>query len=180
MPSERNRKGQGTMRLLLDARRQAVSLTILGSVALAIGVLVYLADRDPARAMLIPAWPRLTGNALFGAVGHWLPSFVHPFAFSLLTAMALGPAARPRYGICAAWCAVNVAFEFGQLPQVSAWLAAALHASFLPEPTTRPLAAYFLHGTFDPADLAAVLLGSLAAAAVLRLLHGASEPDHAH
>ena len=35
--------------------------------------------------MLLPVWPRLGGGALFGPLGQWLPSFVHPFAFSLLT-----------------------------------------------------------------------------------------------
>ena len=157
---------------------RTASLAALGGVALALGVLVYLIDRNPANAMLLPAWPRFGGGAVFGSVGQWLPSLIHPFAFSLLTAAALAPSATPRYGVCAAWCAVNAAFELGQLPQIAAALAAALRENRLPPALTRPLADYFLHGSFDVADLAAVVLGSLAAAAVLHLLHE-PEADHA-
>ena len=53
---------------------------------LLIGLWVYLADRAPGHAMWVPAWPRLGGGASFGVIGQWLPSFVHPFAFILLTA----------------------------------------------------------------------------------------------
>ena len=162
------------MRLSLNHAQRTAALAALGGLLLSIGLWVYLADRDPGHAMLLPVWPRLGGGALFGPLGQWLPSFVHPFAFSLLTAAALAPAPRPRYGACAAWCAVNAAFEFGQLPQIAAWLGAVLHESPFPPALTRPLAAYFMRGRFDVGDLAAVALGSLAAAAVLHLLQ---EPD---
>ena len=157
--------------------RKSSSLVALGGALLALGLLVYLADRPAGHAMLLPAWPRLAADAWFGSVGEWLPSFVHPFAFSLLTVAALGPSPRPRYGVCVAWGAVNAAFELGQLPPVAAAIAAALHDSVLPAAPSRALAAYFVHGRFDAADLAAVALGSLAAATLLRLRH---DPDVRH
>jgi len=167
------------MRPSLNNAQRTASLAALGGLLLSIGFCVYLADRDPGHAMLLPPWPRLGGGALFGVLGQWLPSFVHPFAFSLLTAAALAPRPKPRYGACAAWCAVNAAFEFGQLTQIAAWIDAVLHTSHLPPALTRPLADYFLRGRFDVGDLAALALGSLAAAAVLQLLKE-PEADDAH
>lgn len=168
------------MRILLLPRRRTASLAAFGGLALAIGVLVYLADRVPGSAMLLPAWHGPGAGTVFGAVGQWLPSFVHPLAFSLLTAAALAPAAKPRYGVCAGWCATDAAFELGQLPQLAGWLDAALHDSPLPAALTRPLADYVLRGRFDSADLAAVALGSLAAAGVLRLVHDDPKGRLAH
>jgi glutathione S-transferase len=147
------------------------SLAALAGALLALGLLVYLADRPAGQAMLLPAWPRLADGAWFGSAGHWLPSFVHPLAFSLLTVAALGPSPRPRYGVCVAWGALNAAFELGQLPQVATAIAAALHDSGGPATPSRALADYFVHGRFDAADLAAVALGSVAAAILLRLRH---------
>lgn len=154
-------------------------LATLSGIALAIGALVYLADRDPSRAMLQPVWAELGGGGLFGAIGQWLPSFVHPFAFSLLTAAVLQPAQGTRLAVCATWGAVNIAFECGQHAGVSAPLSATLRDGLLPAWAGGPLAHYFLHGSFDLADIAAVLLGTLAAAAVLCVLHPAPEHDHA-
>ena len=100
----------------------SVRLAALGCLALAAGTLVYLTDRDPSRAALIPAIPALAGLGLFGGPGAWLPSFVHPFAFSLFTA-AIQPARRsPAYWACALWWAINVAFEIAQAPtSARAW-----------------------------------------------------------
>lgn len=153
-------------------------LAALGGLLLALGILVYLADRQPGHALLLPAWPRLADGAWFGSAGAWLPSFVHPLAFSLLTVAALGPSRRLRLGVCAAWGTVDAAFELGQLPKVAAWVDEALNASGLPKALSRPVVDYFLHGRFDAADLAALALGSLAAAAILHFLHDADD-NHA-
>ena len=45
----------------------------------------------PGQAMLLPAWPRPAAARGSAVLGQWLPSFLHPFAFSLLTVAALGP-----------------------------------------------------------------------------------------
>lgn len=112
-------------------------------------------------------------------LGQWLPSFVHPFAFSLLTAAA-GPASpRPVYGACALWWSVNVAFEAGQHPRVGASLAELLGTAFGDAPPASWLSGYLLHGVFDVGDIAAATLGALAAAGVLRLFHRVEAP-HAH
>ena len=144
----------------------------IGLVLLAVGVLLYLSDRQTSRALLIPAVQGLTGLHLFGAAGHWLPSFVHTFSFSLFTATALGPGSVPRHGACASWCLVNVAFEFGQHAQLKAHWADALQGGWAATPWVRPLAQYFLRGTFDVADVAAALTGAMAAAAALHFFAG--------
>ena len=158
---------------------RSASLAAVGSVAFAVGLLVYLADRDPSKAALIPTVAALTGSHVFGLLGGWLPSFVHTFASSLFTAAALPERYAPRYGACAAWFAVNVAFEIGQHPLVSIRLAEALQGSLGGMPVARPLAGYFVHGTFDPGDVVAALLGALASAVVLLLLHPRRKENHA-
>ena len=155
---------------------------------LLLGMLVYLTDRSASHALLMPTMPTMprldlwAGRPVFGAIGQWLPSFVHPLAFSLLTVAAL-PAqstpATPRYGVCAAWCAVNLLFELGQHAAIREPLAAALLDLPGRTPPVRWLASYFLHGTFDVGDLIAALLGALAAAVVLHLVQPQPERHHA-
>ena len=102
------------------------SLAAIGYVVFALGLLVYLMDRDASKAALTPsvAWP--AGSNVFGALGGRLPSFVHTFAFSLFTVAVLPERDVPRYWACVAWLAVNVAFEVGQHPLVSGRLAEVL------------------------------------------------------
>jgi hypothetical protein len=154
-------------------------LAALGWLALAVGTLVYLTDRGASRAVLIPAFGAFAGSSVFGAIGQWLPSFVHPFSFALFTAAALPPRSSPAYGACVAWCAVNIAFEVGQHPHVSAHLAEAIRGGFGQTPLTRFVANFFLRGTFDVGDVFAAMLGALAAAVVLRLMHCGLETSHA-
>jgi hypothetical protein len=162
-----------------DPWRRPALMAATGGLALALGLLVYLLDRSPTRAMLIPSIAALAGSPVFGVVGQWLPSFVHPFAFSLFTAAALAPRARPRYDACVAWGAVNVAFEFGQHPLLSGRLAEALQDTLGQTALTRAVANYFLRGTFDVGDVLAALAGALAAAVVLHQLQPRPEPEHA-
>jgi hypothetical protein len=149
--------------------RRSASLAAVAVGALLLGLLVYLTDRSSSSASLIPRVDALAGRHVFGAIGQWLPSFVHPFSFALLSAAALGARDTPRYGVCVAWCLIDVAFEIGQHPQVKLPLAQALQDGLGWTPLARPLADYFLRGTFDAGDIAAAVLGGLAACFVLRL-----------
>ena len=148
----------------------SAAMASVASVALLLGALVYLTDRDASQALLIPDLGARSASRLFGALGQWLPSFVHPLAFSLFTAACLPAWAGPRYGACAAWGAVNIAFEIGQHPQLRALWADALRAGEAPAAWIQALARYFARGTFDHGDIVAAVLGALAAAAVLRIL----------
>lgn len=149
----------------------------VGLLALAVGALVYLADRDPARAMAQPAFAVLATGPLFGAAGAWLPSFVHAFAFSLFSAAAWPRARRPAYGACAFWCAVDMAFEAVQ--QAPGRAALALPSGLEGFDPADWMARFARQGRFDPADLLAITAGALAAAGVLVFIHQLREPPHA-
>jgi hypothetical protein len=155
-------------------------LVALGGLALAIGVLVYQTDRAASRAPLIPGIHLPLRGPLFGALGQWLPSFVHPFAFSLFTAAALSPGPVSARRACVAWCVLNIAFELGQLRPVAAVLAEAMRGPLGGTPAVKLLTNYFLRGTFDLGDIVAAVLGALTAAAVLNHLQPTTESQHAH
>jgi len=142
-----------------------------GTFALAVGVLVYAADRTASSTTLIPGLAWIAAGPLFGAFGHWLPSFVHPFAFSLFTAAAHPSKTSPPYWTCVAWWVVNVAFEVAQRPATSLRIATGIQDVFGQTWLTRPLSNYVLRGTFDVGDLMAATAGALAAASVLHIVH---------
>lgn len=142
-----------------------------GSLAMVVGLLVYSNDRGASHAAVIPALALVGSGALFGAIGQWLPSFVHPFAFSLFTAAAHPSRTSPPYWSCAAWWVVNVVFEVAQLPGINLRIAAGLLDGLGQTWLTRPLANFVLRGTFDVGDLIAATAGALAAASVLHVVH---------
>jgi hypothetical protein len=159
--------------------RADVVCVLLGSAAFVLGALVYLTDRPATSAALIPSVGWMAGLQIFGTTGQWLPSFVHPLAFSLFTAAALPTRAAPRYGVCAAWGAVNLVFELGQHAAIKAQLAMGLQDVFGSTRAARWLGNYLLRGTFDVADVTAVICGALTAALLLQLLRPLQEQHHA-
>jgi hypothetical protein len=154
-------------------------LVATGLLAIAVGLLVYLADRDPSHAALIPAVAALAGSSLFGVLGQWMPSFVHPFAFSLFTAATYPSRASAGYSACVAWWAVNVVFEVVQYPGINRAVAQAAEGIFGRVWPARLLSNYVLRGAFDVGDLIAATAGAMAAAAVLYLVHR-REVNHGH
>lgn len=160
--------------------RTGTVLTLCATLALAFGMLVYLSERDARQVLLMPTLLALGSGPLFGPLGAWLPSFVHPFAFSLLTAAARPRAAAPAYGACVAWWLVNLAFEVGQLAPVSRVVAHELPRLIGDGLPTRVLSAYLVQGRCDIGDVLAATAGALAAAAVLHRTHQLREAHHAH
>ena len=144
---------------------------VLGVAALALGTLVYVSDRPPGGTAL-PDSINLYGilPALFGAIGHSLPAFAHVFAFSLLTAACLGSGRYVTVAACATWLLVDTGFELGQHPSLAPYLAAAVPGWFQEIPILGRAAGYFVNGTFDLWDLAAIFAGTLAAYATLTLI----------
>jgi hypothetical protein len=162
-----------------ESWKRAGLLVAAGCLALSIGLLVYLTDRDASRAALIPTLGAFPVHDAFGALGQWLPSFVHPLAFALFTAAVLAPGAAQRFAACAAWCVVDVGFEIGQHAAFKPQWAEALHTGAGEGSIARSVLNYFLHGSFDGGDVLAAILGSLAAAAVLQLVDHQRETHHA-
>lgn len=123
---------------------------LAGSLALLLGVAVYLVDRGGQ-----------LGLQVFGAAGGWLPSLVHTLAFALFSAALMPAGAMTERSACAGWITLGLLFEAGQHPALSAGVASALGG---------PMGAYFESGRFDPADAVATVAGGLLAAGVLRAL----------
>ena len=144
-------------------KRWALELAALS--LLAIGVLVYVLDRPAESVYLLPAGWSLAkgGESWFGGLGGQLPEFVHVYAFGLLTAAALATSRRLALLCCAAWWLVDSLFEVGQHAAISPAIAAALPAWLEGIPFVENTGPYFIHGTFDPLDLAAIAIGAVAA-----------------
>lgn len=145
-------------------------LNIGAGIALALGLLVYATERDAAHVALMPAAVALSVGPLFGALGQWLPSFVHPFAFSLLWAATRPAGAPPAYSACVGWWAVDVAFEIAQHRSLNAPLSGLVRDIFGDGYATQLIAGYFQHGTFDSGDIVAASAGAMAAALLLTIV----------
>ncbi len=142
----------------------------IGLASLGLGVLVYLLDRPAERTYLIPdvLGHSMQGSAgLFGPLGQQLPTFLHTFAFCLLTAALLRVGWRGALGICTAWLSVDALFELGQRGDLAAWIARHVPGWFQHVPVLDNTASYFLRGRFDPLDLASIVLGAALALPVI-------------
>jgi hypothetical protein len=140
---------------------------LVGIGGFSLGALVYLFDRSPesygfgviVRDYLGFIRPH---GLLFGVLADNLPSFIHVFAFSLMTAGLLGSRRKGTLLICLLWFLIDTVFEIGQglkhisLAIIPEWIKGhALPMASLQE--------YFRCGTFDIRDIVAGLLGALAA-----------------
>ena len=141
----------------------------IGLTVLLLGTLVYILDRPPEQ---VPVLSDLSLShqipAVFGSVGHSLPTFAHVFAFCLLTALLLGNAKRHAAAVCLAWFGLDSAFELGQTEQAADWL-----QSFIPQwfdylPILDQTSSYFVNGTFDVFDLVSIALGAVTAYLMIR------------
>ncbi len=147
------------------------SLLWLATALLVLGVLVYALDRG-ATAYFLPDWlARATGPAVFGTLGAHLPTFVHPFAFALITAAVLRPGPRGLLLVCSAWFAIDCAFEVGQWSPLGERIAASVPAWFNGIPVLEATGTYFSRGTFDPLDILSIALGVVCAYVVLRYMN---------
>jgi hypothetical protein len=140
---------------------------LAGLGALSLGALVYLFGRSPesygfgvfvmGHTSFIPPH-----RVWFGVLADNLPSFTHVFAFSLMTAGLLGLRKRGNLLICLLWFLIDTAFEIGQGLK---WISLAITPEWVkvhPLPMAN-LQEYFRCGTFDIRDVAACLVGALAA-----------------
>jgi glucose/arabinose dehydrogenase len=142
---------------------------VLGLAVLLLGTLVYLVDRPPEQAFVPSAFSLCqVFPCVFGRIGQSLPTFAHVFAFSLLTAVLLGGGKRPAIAICLGWMAIEAAFELGQHPALAPALVKLIPSWFDQIPVLQKTDSYFLRGTFDRGDILSIVLGALAAYAVIQ------------
>jgi hypothetical protein len=145
---------------------------LVACAAVALGVAVYAFAR-PQPAMFLPAgWHRPLVHGLPAALLDGLPTFAHTLAMSLFTAALLQPRRRAAMrAICAAWCVVEIAFELAQHPRMGHALLEALPIDARWSALLAPVAHFVRTGGFDAFDIAAALLASLVAYAILIQTH---------
>lgn len=143
---------------------------LIGIAGLLVGSLVYLVDRPPDQTYFIyngsiniSLYNTLPN--LFGLIGNTLPAFIHVFSFILITAGLIFCQKRGYLIICLSWFLVDCAFELGQ--KFDTWSSRITPDWFAGIPFLENTKNYFLQGTFDFIDLAAIAFGTLIAYFVL-------------
>ena len=133
--------------------------------ALGVGVLVYVLDRQAETVYFLPDWLSLHTQAggIFGSIGDYLPTFIHVYAFILLTVVVAVPAITKLIPVCLAWLTIDTLFEVAQLNPIAHWIANHIPTWFDGIPFLENTANYFLMGTFHVYDLASIAMGTLAA-----------------
>jgi DNA-binding beta-propeller fold protein YncE len=159
-------------------KRPSVLYAVIAAAALSVGLLVYLLGRQPEHVyFLFHGFSLGHGHhSLFGALGNYLPSFVHVYAFILLTVVVAGSSNARLLRSCTAWFFIASLFEYGQHPAVSPIIAAALPVWFARVPVLDNIAAYFLNGTFDLLDFLALAAGTVAACLTVVLIRNRAGP----
>ena len=104
-------------------------------------------------------------SPVYATIGNSLPTFIHIFAFSLITASLIASQKNGYVLVCLFWFIVDVIFEIAQFfgsyvsQVIPNWF-----SNYLFLENTRN---YFLKGSFDYLDLLSIALGSLAAYTLL-------------
>ena len=93
--------------------------------------------------------------------GYSLPTFIHVFAFSLLTAGIMENSKKGYATICLLWFGINVFFELGQ--KFDRWVIQFIPDWFSDIVLLENTKNYFLNGCFDYLDLLSITLGALLA-----------------
>lgn len=105
---------------------------------------------------------------IFGMLGDHLPSFVHVFAFSLLTAGVAGLNRVNLFLVCLFWFMADTLFEAGQaFPQKASALCPEWFKSVPYLENTGP---FFKNGTFDMWDIVSFAAGAYCAWVLLKVL----------
>jgi hypothetical protein len=133
--------------------------------ALLIGVFVYLLDRQAESVYFMSSWMALgdSMSPFFGTIGDQLPTFVHVYAFILLTMVVASPSRGYVLYICLFWLVLESLFELAQITVIAHWITSHIPEWFSGIPLLENTAAYFLGGTFDVVDLCSIAAGTLAA-----------------
>jgi hypothetical protein len=143
---------------------------LIGAAGLLFGTLVYLVDSPPDQTYFVDnssvdiSLHNILPN-LFGPIGNNLPAFIHVFSFILITAGLISCQKRGYFIICMCWFILDCAFELGQ--KYNIWSSRMIPDWFGGIPFLENSKYYFLKGTFDFTDLAAIALGTIMAYIVL-------------
>jgi hypothetical protein len=141
------------------------ALTAIAIGALCVGVMIYVFDRQPELIYFLPPELSLENGTkgLFGRVGYYLPTFIHVYAFILLTVAIAAPSISKLFPICLLWFCLDTLFEFAQFKPLAIWIGHHIPDWFSRIPFLENTQAYFLLGTFDVVDLVSIATGAFAA-----------------
>lgn len=136
-----------------------------GLAALLLGIPVYLLTRPAESVLFLQYLPDIHFRIPFDAGGilYALPSFLHIYAFILLTASVVASSTHHLRLICLFWLVIELLFEIGQLHALALIITDHLPVSLSGSVWFEAIPNYFLQGTFDPLDIAGLLLGAMAA-----------------
>lgn len=139
--------------------------------SIGMGYFVYLFGRPGPAIYAIPntleQWTQFF--PVLGEISGQLPAFFHTYAFILLTFIVLGKHFRHRLFVSIAlWVSLESLFEIGQHPIVSNALVRVIPDWFGQSPILNITTSYFQQGTFDPLDLLAIVLASIATVLTIR------------
>lgn len=147
------------------------SLAAIAMGSLSTGALFYAFARPHSHVYFLPEW--LPSNhlphGLFGGLGEHLPTFLHVYAFILLTVVVTTPSFGKLLPVCLAWFTLDSLLETAQARPLAQWIAAHSPDWFNNIPFLGNTRNYFLSGTFDRLDLLSIALGAIAAYLTIRL-----------
>jgi ABC-type xylose transport system permease subunit len=143
---------------------------LIGVIALAIGSLVYIVDRPPDQTYFVYSSGISVSlhnflPSLFGVFSNTLPAFIHVFSFILITGGLIACRKKGCLIICLSWLIIDCASELGQ--EFNTWSSEIIPAWFSGIPFLENSKNYFLLGTFDFFDMAAITIGTVTAYFVL-------------
>jgi hypothetical protein len=156
--------------LLLDSGnvRQRVNYRqlFIGFSVLTLGALFYYFFRSSEHTYFlnqlgIYSHPKNIFPPIILTIGYILPSFIHVFAFILMTASLIAGQKKGYLIICLTWFAIDVSFEVSQgldnilIPIIPKWFS---HIFLLEN-----MRDYLLYGSFDYLDLLSIAVGSVTA-----------------
>lgn len=153
------------MERILNNPRQVV----VGSASLFMGVTMYLFFRPAWQVRLLPdfLFSQWLPAGVLGHVGGSLPSFLHVFGLSVLSAGIIAIHRRAYILICSLWASINVLFEILQAELFIAPHELNLTGEHTSHTVLHWLQQYSFNAVFDYYDLLAILLGALSAYWVL-------------
>lgn len=144
----------------------------LGIIVLGVGVIIYIVDRPAAHTYFLPQNLSLYSATrhVFGLLGNYLPTFLHVFAFCMMTSALLGGDMRSAWKVCSFWFCIDSLFEIGQYPSIAKKVIAILPGWFSNVPILDNTANYLTYGRFDLLDLFSILLGGIVAYLLIRFM----------
>jgi hypothetical protein len=145
-----------------------------GLLLLAVGILIYVTARPPDSVprILSPLSRYLQTPWGPSYVTYSLPTLTHTAAFILLTTAVLNCRLSCAAAVSAVWLVLELLFELGQHPALSAACAASVPGWLERLPGFEQLRAYFVLGSYDSLDLSAAVIGALLALGIVSLAGG--------